>query len=136
MATRWTSLFTGLYRTFLEVLHAELNALLADLSASGRSLGGALAFLGVAVALMLLFLGVLVVAAIAALALVLPLWGAALVLAGVLGATAGVLAWIGRRRLSAIENPAETVRRRVDSHVDWWRTHLLAERGQPHDTED
>jgi hypothetical protein len=37
-----------------------------------------------------------------------------------------VLARLGLGRMRKVENPLETVRRRVDSHFDWWQHGLLA----------
>jgi hypothetical protein len=38
-----------------------------------------------------------------------------------------LLALIARRRLQAIEVPADTVRRRVEDHVAWWQDEVLHE---------
>ena len=135
-AQGFTELFTALHRSLLEVLRAEVDTLAGDLSSSGRRLGSALSLLGIAAVVAVVFLGVLVLAAIAALALVLPFWGAALVVAGLLGLTMAILAAVGLRRLRTVENPAATVRRRVNDHLAWWQTRLAAERELPENVED
>jgi hypothetical protein len=128
MAAGWTELFSSLHRSLLAVLRAELDALLGDLSDSGRRLIGVLTMLAAAAAFFVVFLGVIVVAAVAALALAVPVWAAALIVAGVLGLVAGICGWLGVRRLRSIENPADTVRRRVADHAAWWQTRLVAEK--------
>ena len=135
-AQSFTELFSALHRSLLDVLRAELETLAGDLSSSGRRLGSALSLLALAAVVAAVFIGVLVLAAIAALALVLPMWGAALTVAGVLGLTVTILAALGLRRLRTVENPAETVRRRVNDHLTWWQTRLAAERELPEDVQD
>ena len=61
------------------------------------------------------------------LALWIPRWGAAAIVMGMFLAVAMLLAFIARRRLQAIELPADTVRRRVEDHVAWWQDEVLHE---------
>ena len=136
MAQRFPELFSALHRSLLDVLRAELETLAGDLSSSGRRLGSALSLLAIAAVVAVVFVGVLVLAAILALALVLPLWASALVIAGVLALTMAILGAVGLRRLRTVENPAETVRRRVNDHLSWWQTRLAAERELPEDVQD
>lgn len=66
-------------------------------------------------------LGALVFAAGAGLANVLPVWAAALAVAGGLLVLALILSRVVRVRARRLESPAGTVRRRVGSHLDFWR---------------
>ena len=66
-------------------------------------------------------LGALIFAAGAGLANVLPAWAAALAVAGGLLVAALVLCWVVRVRARRLESPLGTVRRRVGSHLAFWR---------------
>jgi len=57
----------------------------------------------------------------------LPWWGASLVVLALFVIAAGILARFGLARMKRVENPAEIVRRRMDSHLDWWQHGLLAQ---------
>jgi membrane protein implicated in regulation of membrane protease activity len=123
----WTALFSSLNRALFDVLRAEIEQLNKDLATSGRRLATGIGLLALAFGLLLLLCGVLIFAAIAALALVLPVWGAALVIAGVVALAAALLVLLGIRRLRAVENPAATVRRRVENHLAWWQNRLVSD---------
>jgi putative superfamily III holin-X len=127
---RWLNLLRNLNGSLLGVWRAEIVALLDDLSASGRRLRTALLLLALAGSLLVLLIGTLVFAAIAALSLVLPLWGAALVVAGILALAIAAVAMAGLAKLRSVENPADTVRRRVDDHIEWWNARLGRGRSQ------
>ncbi len=120
----WLGLLRNLNGSLLGVWRAEINTLLEDLSASGRRLRAALLLLALAGSLLVLFIGTLVFAAIAALSLVMPLWGAALTVAGILAVAITAIAMAGLAKLRGVESPAETVRRRVDDHIEWWNVRL------------
>jgi len=121
---RWLTMLRNLNGSLLGVWKAEIAALLDDLSASGRRLRTALLLLALAGSLLVLLIGTLVFAAIAALSLVMPLWGAALTVAGILAVAIGAVAMAGLAKLRSVENPADTVRRRVDDHIEWWNSRL------------
>ena len=123
----WIEMFRGLGESLLDVLRAEVATLQEDLSRSGRIAGGALALLGVALILLFWILGLLIFALVAVAAIWLPLWGAALVVLVLFLAAAGILSWLGIKRLKQVENPVQTFRRRVDDHLDWWQNTLLRE---------
>jgi hypothetical protein len=123
----WIDLFRSLGQALFEVLRAEAEALGEDFRRSGHHLARGLALLAGAAAVGFWTLGVLVLALIAVLAIWLPAWAAALIVAAVFVATAGVLAALGLRQLRRLESPAESIRRRVTDHLDWWQTRLLAE---------
>src|SRR5262245_3993913 len=115
----WIELFRSLGESLLEVWRAELAALQDDFQSSGRHLGLALGLFGAALILAFWIVGLLLFVLIALLHVWLPWWGASLVVWLLFLATAGLLAWLGVRRLRKVENPVETVRRRMDSHLDW-----------------
>ncbi len=123
----WIELFRSLGESLLEVWRAELATLQEDFGRSGRYLGSALGLLGAALILVFWIVGLLLFVLIALLHVWLPWWGASLVVLLLFLLASGLLAWLGVRRLRKVENPAETVRRRVDSHLDWWQHGLLAQ---------
>ena len=120
----WLGLLRNLTGWLLGVWRAEIATLLDDLSASGRRLRSALMLLALAGSLLVLLIGTLVFAAIAGLSVVMPLWGAALTVAGILALAVAGVAMAGVSKLKSVENPADTVRRRVDDHVEWWNSRL------------
>jgi Putative Actinobacterial Holin-X, holin superfamily III len=122
----WIDLFRSLGESLVEVWRAEVASLQGDLERSGRHLGLALAFLGAAAVLFFWIVGLLLFVLVSVLHIWLEWWGAALIVLGLFVLGAGLLGWLGVRRLRQVENPMSTVRRRVDSHLDWWQHGLLA----------
>jgi len=125
----WIDLFRALGSSLIEVFRAEVDALKEELARSGHHLARGLALLAAAFFILFWTLGAMLFAAGAVLAIWLQPWAAALIVTGVFLATAALLAWLGMRRLSRIENPMDSVRERLDDHLDWWQHNLLAERG-------
>lgn len=123
----WIDLFRSLGESLLEVLRAEAATLQDDLQRSGRHFGVALAFFGAAVVLLFWMVGLLLFTLIALLNIWLQLWAAALIVLLLFVAGIAILASLGMRRLRQVENPMETVRRRVDEHLDWWQHSLLSQ---------
>jgi hypothetical protein len=121
---RWRRKFRSIGHAFLEVLHAEVTALLEDFQRTGRGLVRGSLFLVTAAAFAFWSLGVLTVVAIAGLALVLSLWQAAGVVFLALLITALLLAAAGRRTLRRLRGPSTIVRGHVDDHLEWWRQNL------------
>lgn len=130
----WIEMFRGLGEALLDVLRAEVATLQEDLSRSGRIAGGALALLGVALVLLFWIVGLIIFVLVALLAIWLELWAAALVVLALFVVTAGILGWMGMRRMKQVENPVQTFRRRVDDHLDWWQNTLMREQ-RPLDVE-
>ena len=122
----WIDLFRSLGEALLEVWRAELATLQDDLSRSGRQLGMALGLFGAAAVLLFWTVGLLLFALIALLHIWMPWWGAALVVLALFLIAMAILGRLGLNRLRKVESPVETVRRRVDSHLDWWQHGLLA----------
>lgn len=123
----WIDLFRSLGESLLEVWRAELVTLQQDFERSGRHLGMALGLLGVAVVLLFWIVGLLLFVLIALLHVWLAWWSSSLIVLLLFMISAGLLAWLGIRRLRQVENPVETVRRRVDNHLDWWEHGLLVQ---------
>ena len=123
----WIDLFRSLGESLLEVWRAELATLQEDFRRSGRYLGTALGLLGGAAVLLFWIAGLLLFVLVALLHVWLPWWGASLIVLLLILLAAGLLAWLGVRRLREVESPVETVRRRVDDHLDWWQHGLLAQ---------
>lgn len=122
----WGRLVRELGQSWLDVLRAELAALEDDFSRSGRQLKRGAGLFGGSVALGFWAVGALVVAAIAGLAVWLPLWAAALIVAFVFAAGAGGLAALGKKSIEQVENPLGVARRRLEDHMDWVQSRLLA----------
>jgi hypothetical protein len=122
----WIELFRSLGEALLEVWRAEIGTLQDDLQRSGRHLGAALGLFGAAVVLLFWAVGLVLFVLVSLLHLWLPWWGASLVVLGVFLLAMAVLGSLGFRRIRKVENPLDTVRRRVDSHLDWWQHGLLA----------
>jgi hypothetical protein len=123
----WMDLFRSFGESLLEVVRAEIAALQDDLQRSGRHFGVALALFGGAAVLLFWMVGLLIFTLVAVLQIWLELWAAALIVLALFVAAIAVLALLGKRRLSHVENPLETVRRRADSHLDWWQNTLLSQ---------
>ncbi len=122
----WIDLFRSLGESLVEVWRAEMATLQGDLERSGRHLGLALAFFGAAAVLGFWIVGLFLFVMVAVLHIWLEWWAAALIVLGLFVLGAGLLGWLGSRRLRQVENPMSTVRRRVDNHLDWWQHGLLA----------
>lgn len=123
----WIDLFRSLGEALLEVWRAELGTLQDDLQRSGRHLGVALGFFGAAAMLAFWIVGLILFVLVSLLHVWLPWWGASLVVLALFVIAAAILARFGLGRMRRVENPLETVRRRVDSHFDWWQHGLLAQ---------
>jgi hypothetical protein len=123
----WIELFRSLGAALLEVLRAEAQALGEDFRRSGSRLARGAALLGGAAAVAFWTVGALVLTLMAVLAIWLRPWAAALIVTALFAASGGLLAWLGLRQLRRLESPAESIRRRVSDHLDWWRHRLLAE---------
>ena len=121
----WIDLFRSLGESLLEVLRAEVATLQQDLQRSGRQFGAALALFGGALFLLFWLVGLLLFTLIAVLNIWLELWAAALLVLLLFAIGIAILATLGMRRLRQVENPMDTVRRRVDEHLDWWQHSLL-----------
>lgn len=123
----WMEQFRALGQSYLDLVRAEWDQLLAELMVSARKLGIGSALLIAAGMVAFWFVAVLTFFLITLVAIWLPLWASSGIVLLILLLLMGILAGIGISRLKAIENPADTVGRRWDDHLDWWENRLLAE---------
>jgi len=122
----WSDLFRALGESLLQVFKAELAAIEEDFRRTGVHLKASLGLLGVTLVLLFWIAGLVIFTLVAVLAIWLPLWGAALIVLALFTIVAAVLARLGIGRLRQIENPAASLKLRLDDHLEWWQ-HLLAE---------
>ncbi|HEX3556862.1 MAG TPA: phage holin family protein [Thermoanaerobaculia bacterium] len=123
----WIDLFRSLGESLLEVVRAELAALQEDFQRSGRHFGVALGLFGAAAVLLFWMVGLLLFAVVAILHIWLQLWAAALIVLALFVLATAILGVLGARQIREVENPLETVRRRVDNHLDWWQHSFLSQ---------
>ena len=116
-----SALGSALARSAAALLEAEVEQLRFDMAQNwGRFLRLVL-LAGLVFGVAFWALGALLFAAGAGLASVLPVWAAALVVGGALVALALILLWVARVQARRLESPAATVKRRVGSHLAFWR---------------
>ena len=89
-----------------ELVRSELRLAQAELTEKGKAAGLGVGLFSVAGILGLFALGTIIAAAVLALDLALPAWAAALIVAAVLLAAAGVAAMIGKKEVSEATPPA------------------------------
>lgn len=126
----WIEQFRTLGLALLEVFRAEWEALRGDLDRSKRNLAIVVGLLAAAAVLAFWTLGVLSFLLGAVLAIWLPVWAAALIVFGLYLIPTVAFGIVGARRGKRWlrdENPAASVRRRVDDHLVWWQESLLRE---------
>jgi len=111
----------ALARSAAALLEAEVEQLRFDLARNWRRFLGLVLLAALVFGIVFWALGALLFAAGAGLALVLPAWAAALAVAVGLLALALILLWIVRVRARRLESPVGTVKRRVGSHLAFWR---------------
>jgi hypothetical protein len=125
----WQALLGDIGRSTVDLLHAEVTGAREELSELlRRSIGVAIVLL-VALTIAFWALGAAATAAVAGLAVWLPLWGAALVLFAVLAVAAVAFGLVARSRFRRLEGPGTIVRRRVESHLEFWRDEVLGGAG-------
>lgn len=130
MRESWADLFRSLGQSVLGLVQAEIGAVEEDVSRWSKEVAVGAALLAAAGAFGFWTVGVLTYFLIHLVAIWLPLWGAALVVTGVFALVAGLLAWLGLRKLQRYENPLTAARLRFDDHIEWWQRDVLAP-GEP-----
>lgn len=123
----WSEQVRALGQSYLDLLRAEWDQLVAELLVSARKLGIGSALLVAAAMVAFWWFAVLAFFLIMVIAIWLPVWASAGIVLLILLLVMGILAGIGVHRLKSIDNPADTVGRRWDDHLDWWENRLLAE---------
>lgn len=122
---RWSELLDRIGRAALGLLGAEARGAKAELDEALEHLKVVALAFGLAAAVGFWALAVALAAAVVGLGHWLPLWGALLVVLALLLVVGAALALVGRGRLRRFENPARIVGRRVEDHVEFWRTEVL-----------
>lgn len=121
----WTGLLRSLGQTALGLVRSELAAVREELGESKDRLVKALVILLVSAFFLFWAVGALVFLALEVLSLWWPRWGAALAVFVALALLVAILAIWGRSRLRRLENPVQTVQRRIGDHLDWWQDRVL-----------
>ncbi len=124
---RWTRRARSLGSAFLEVLQAELEALLAEIQSTGRGWLRALLYFASAAAFAFWSVGVFTAFVIALLAEFWGVWRAAAAVLLLLILVAAALVFAGYRVLRQHRPPTAIVRGHMNDHLEWWRN-SLAER--------
>lgn len=104
------------------LVRQEIELARAELSERGKRAGAGAGMLGTAAVVGLLALGALTAAIIAALATGMDTWLAALIVAVVYGAIAGVAAVIGKNRVVEAVPPAPQTVETIKEDVSWAKT--------------
>ena len=104
------------------LVRQEIELAKAEVSEKGRQAGKGVGMFGDAGIVALLAFGALTAAAILALDLVVAGWLAALIVAAVYGAAAGLLAWAGKGRVQEATPPAPQTVETVKEDIEWAKT--------------
>jgi hypothetical protein len=104
------------------LVRQEIELAKAEVSEKGRQAGKGVGMFGAAGIVALLALGALTAAAILALDLAVAGWLAALIVAAVYGAAAGLLAWAGKGRVQEATPPAPQTVETVKEDIEWAKT--------------
>jgi hypothetical protein len=111
------------------LVRQELDLAKAEMAQKGKRAGLGAGMFGGAGASAMLGLGALSAAAIAALDSAMPLWLAALIVAVIWLAVAGVLALSGKRKVQEATPPVpEQTQQSVKEDVEWAKTHARSAR--------
>ena len=116
-----SALGSALARSAAALIEAELEQLRSDMARNWGRLLRLVLLAGLVFGVAFWALGALLFAAGAGLTSVLPVWAAALVVGGALVALALILLWVVRAQARRLESPTATVKRRVGSHLAFWR---------------
>lgn len=114
----------GMGGALVGVVRAEIAELLAEITASGRSLVRSLVLFGLAFAFGFWTLGLLVYLLVELVAIRLPRWGAVGIVFGLFLITALALGAWSLARLRRIESPVAALDRRLKSHLTWWQERI------------
>ncbi len=127
----WRDTVRGLGEAMIGVLRAEAAVVGEAWKRSGRELGKVLVVAIVAGYLAVIIVPTLLVAALMSglmEAFEWPLWGAALVVAAVVGLTIFVLVRIAAYLMTRkFESPVATVQHQVEDHRAWWSERILSD---------
>ena len=104
------------------LVRQEIELAKAEVTEKGRQAGKGAGMFGAAGIVALLAFGALTAAAILALDLAVSGWLAALIVAAVYGAAAGLLAWAGKGRVQEATPPAPQTVETVKEDIEWAKT--------------
>jgi uncharacterized membrane protein YqjE len=121
----WWRLLQSLGDAMVDLVHAEVAALRADLLSTSRRLGRGLGLVAIAAGLLFWAVGLLSLAAIEVVDLWWPRWAATLSVAGVFLVLVAIFARWGASVLRDLEPPGATVLRRWEDHQEWWNERIL-----------
>jgi hypothetical protein len=111
------------------LVRQEIELARVEMTAEAKRAGIGLGELGGAGVVALFSLGALTTCFIAALALAVPLWAAALIVAVIYGAIAGVVTLIGRRQLARGLRPIpQRTAQTIKENVEWAKTRTPSSR--------
>ena len=127
MTSSWTNLFRALGEAFSLLVTSEVVALREDLAASRRKFLNALAFASIAVFVFFWGIGAAAIAVFEGFSIVFPRWLAALFLLLLLLLIGAVLWRVAMNRFRSIDSPLATVQRRLEDHLEWWQSQILAQ---------
>lgn len=117
---------TALGQAGLELARAEAAALSGELKISGKALFKIVLLFVSCLFFLFWAVAVLVFAGIEVGAIWLPRWGSALAVFGILLLIVLIVGAVAWRRLSRLETPIVTARRRLADHLGWWRERVLS----------
>lgn len=118
---RWADLVRQAAASWVDVLRAEIDELLAEFGASGKAVGRAAVAVGIAAFAAFWAVAVLAYTLVEVVHLWWPRWAAALAAFGFLGLVALVAGLVARHRFRSADSPRAIVRRRTENHVAWLR---------------
>ena len=120
----WSDVVAAVGQAGLDLVRAEYGVVASDIKSSGRTLVSSLLLLLAGLFALFWAIGALALVLVEVGSLWLPRWGAALAVLALFLLVGLILAIVARRRLRSIELPADTVRRRLDEHRDWWQQRI------------
>ncbi len=131
--SRWSDLLAPLSEAGVDLVRAEYGVVSSEIRASWKTLVKALLVLLIALFALFWAIGAIALVVFEVGALWLPRWGAAAGVFALFLLVGLIFALLARRRMRGIEPPAETVRRRINEHRDWWDRRVTAVRpaGEP-----
>ena len=120
-AQSWAEVVSKLIDAVFALVKAEASGLREDVGQTGKVLRSLAVKLALLVALVLVGAGTFTASALLGLSMVMHPALAALCIGVVAMALAAIAAFSIRRSVTQLEPPTQTVRRRLSSHLDWWR---------------
>lgn len=124
-ADGWLEALAPLREAAVDLLRAEYGVVSSEVRSAGRSFLKAVLLLLVGLFALFWAIGAVALVVVEVAALWLPRWAAASTALALFVVVGLVLAAIARRKMKAIEPPAQTVKRRFGEHRDWWERKVV-----------